>query len=139
MFIEAKIASAIITSVFAAFRVQSTKVGSDLIFAANEGVRVVRFALTPSIHFLRVAKVDSAIVTLGVATGTVIAAYSRVHYTSTALLGRWVVGQLAAERVDFSLIAEEEAGIVGVSSTALRVTTTYTSHNVAFTAFEKEV
>ena len=112
---------------------------SDLVFAANERVRVVRFALTPSIHFLLVAKVDSAIVTLGVATGAVVAAYSRVHYTSTTLLGRWVVGQLAAERVDFPLIAEEEAGIVRVSAAALSVATTDTSHNVAFTAFEKEV
>lgn len=139
MFIEAKIPSAIITSVLTAFRVQSAKVGSDLIFAANEGVRVVRSALTPSIHFLLVTKVNAAIVTLGVATGAVAAAYSRVDYTSAALLGRWVVGQLAAERVDMSLIAEEEAGIVGVCAAALSMATTDTSHNVAFTAFEEEV
>ena len=112
---------------------------SDFIFAANEGVRVVRFALTPTIDFLLVAKADSAIVTLGVATGAVVAAYSRVHYTRTTLLGRWVIGQLAAEGVDFPLIAEEEAGIVRVGSAALGVATTDTSHNVAFTAFEKEV
>lgn len=74
--------------------------GSDLIFATNVGVRIIRFALTPSIHFLLVAKVDSAVVTLGIATGTVVAAYSTVHHTSAALLGRWVVSQLAAKRVD---------------------------------------
>ena len=68
-----------------------------------------------------------------------VAAYSRVHYTSAALLGRWVVGQLATERVDFPLIAEEEAGIVRVSPAALRVATTDTPNNVAFTTFEKEV
>ena len=113
--------------------------GSDLIFAANEGVRVVRSALTPSIDFLLVAKVDSTIVTLGVATGAVDAAYSWVHYTSAALLGSRVVSQLAAERVDLSLIAEEEAGIVGVGATALSMAATDTSYNVAFTAFEEEV
>ena len=113
--------------------------GSDLIFAANEGVRVVRSALTPSIHFLLEAKVDSAIITLGVATGAVVAAYPRVHHTGAALLGRWVVGQLAAERVDMSLIAEEEAGIVGVSTAAFSMATTDASNNVAFTAFEEEV
>jgi len=114
-------------------------VGSDLIFAASEGARIVRSALTPFIHFLLVAKVDSAIITLGVAAGAVVAACSRVHYTGTALLSRWVVGQLAAERVDMSLITEEEAGIVGVSAAALSMDTTDTSYNVAFTAFEEEV
>ena len=113
--------------------------GSDLIFAANKGARVVRSALTPFIHFFLVAKVDSAIITLGVATRAVVAACSKVHYTGTALLGRWVIGQLAAERVDMSLITEEEAGIVGVSAAALSMDTTDAPHNVAFTAFEEEV
>ena len=68
-----------------------------------------------------------------------VAAYSSVHHTSAALLGRWVVGQLAAERVDMSLIAEEKTGVVRVRAAALSMATTHTSHNVAFTAFEKEV
>ena len=113
--------------------------GSDLIFAANVGIRIIRLALTPSIHFLLVAEVDSAIVTLGVATGAVTASYSTVYHPSAALLGRWVVSQLAAKRVDKSLIAEEETGVVSVSTAALSVATTDTSHNVAFTAFEEKV
>lgn len=113
--------------------------GSDFIFATNVGMRVIRFTLTLSIHFLLVAEVDSAIVTLGVATGAVVAACSRVHHTSAALLCPWIVGQLVAKRVDKSLIAEEETGIVGVDSATLSVVTTDTSHNMAFTAFEVKV
>lgn len=68
-----------------------------------------------------------------------VAASSWIHCTGTALLGGWVVRQLTTEWVDSSLVAEEEAGVVRVKTTALGMASAYTSDNMSFTAFEVEV
>lgn len=85
------------------------------------------------------AEVDSAVVTLGVTARAVATACSWVYYTSTTSLGRRIVGQLSAKRVDASLVTEEEARVVRVKTTAFGVASTDTSDNMAFTAFEVKV
>lgn len=57
----------------------------------------------------------------------------------TTFLGNWIVGQFAAEWVDKSSVAEEEAGVVGMNPTALRVIAANSSDNVSLTAFKVKV
>lgn len=113
--------------------------GPDFVCAANIRIRVVRAVLALSVNFLLVTKVYSAIVTLCVAARAVVAACSQIHHTRAAFLCRWIVAQFAANSVDASLVAEEEARVIGMKSTTLGVGSSHTSDYMAVTAFEVKV
>ena len=91
------------------------------------------------VHFPFETKVSLAVVTLGVTTCAILTAYTRVYHSMTTFLGNWIVGQFAAEWVDKSSVAEEEAGVVGKNPTALCVIAANSSDNVSLTAFKVKV
>ena len=82
---------------------------SDVVFATNKRTGIVRPVLALWVHLPPVAKIASAVITLGVTTRAVLAACSSVHHAIATFLGGWVVGQFLAAGVDASLVAEEEA------------------------------